>query len=155
MPSKEPGRTELVHTVELAQSFNEVSGFHGDGLSPETQATAKPLRGRIRGRSLYTARRMNPEVADTLWRIGLILLLVALTAFFVAAEFSLVGVRKTRIESLARGGSRPAARLTRQLDSLDAYISATQLGITLASLALGWVGEEAVSYTHLFALRET
>ena len=89
---------------------------------------------------------MNPEVADSLWRIGLILLLVALTAFFVAAEFALVGVRKTRIESLARGGSRPAARLNRQLDSLDAYISATQLGITLASLALGWVGEEALGH---------
>lgn len=89
---------------------------------------------------------MNTDVTDALWRIGLILLLVGLTAFFVAAEFALVGVRKTRIESLARGGSRPAKRLNKQLESLDAYISATQLGITLASLGLGWVGEEALSH---------
>lgn len=89
---------------------------------------------------------MNSEVTDSLWRIGFILLLVGLTAFFVAAEFALVGVRKTRVESLARTGSRPAKRLNRQLESLDAYISATQLGITLASLALGWVGEEALGH---------
>lgn len=89
---------------------------------------------------------MNFDLTDALWRIGLILLLVGLTAFFVAAEFALVGVRKTRVESLARGGSRPAKRLSRQLESLDAYISATQLGITLASLALGWVGEEALGH---------
>lgn len=88
---------------------------------------------------------MNSEVTDSLWRIGFILLLVGLTAFFVAAEFALVGVRKTRVESLARTGSRPAKRLNRQLESLDAYISATQLGITLASLALGWVSRSAGS----------
>ncbi|GIW72190.1 MAG: membrane protein [Planctomycetota bacterium] len=73
------------------------------------------------------------------------LLLVLLNGFFVAAEFAIVKVRRTRIEQLVREG-RAAARMARRLiDNLDAYLSATQLGITIASLGLGWVGEPAIA----------
>lgn len=75
----------------------------------------------------------------------LALFLVLLNGFFVAAEFSLVKVRSTRIDELARTGSATARMTQRQLDHLDAYLSATQLGITIASIGLGWVGEPAVA----------
>jgi CBS domain containing-hemolysin-like protein len=71
----------------------------------------------------------------------LVLLLVLANGFFVASEFALVGVRRSRIETLAATGNRKARRLLDLLDHLNAYISATQLGITMASLALGWIGE--------------
>lgn len=75
----------------------------------------------------------------------LVLLLVAANGFFVAAEFSLVSVRRSRIASLVESGDTRAATLLGMLDNLNSYISATQLGITMASLALGWVGEPALS----------
>jgi magnesium and cobalt exporter, CNNM family len=75
-----------------------------------------------------------------------VLLLVLANGFFVAAEFALVGVRRSRIETLADGGDKRAARLLGLLDNLNAYISATQLGITMASLALGWVGEPVFAH---------
>jgi CBS domain containing-hemolysin-like protein len=71
--------------------------------------------------------------------------LVVINGFFVAAEFALVGVRRSRIEALAASGDRAARRLITLLDNLNAYLSASQLGITLASLALGWVGEPTVA----------
>ena len=74
-----------------------------------------------------------------------VLLLVAANGFFVAAEFALVGVRSSRIETLAASGSRTAKRLMGLLQNLNAYLSACQLGITLASLALGWIGEPAIA----------
>jgi CBS domain containing-hemolysin-like protein len=74
-----------------------------------------------------------------------VLLLVFINGFFVAAEFALVGVRRSRIETLAAAGDRAAIRLLSLLDNLNAYLSASQLGITLASLALGWVGEPTVA----------
>ena len=78
-------------------------------------------------------------------RLLLALLLVALNAFFVAAEFAVIKVRGSRVEELARAGSR-AARVVQRIQSrLDTYLSATQLGVTLASLGLGWVGEPAVA----------
>src|SRR4026207_313733 len=69
-----------------------------------------------------------------------VLLLVAANGFFVAAEFALVGVRSSRIETLAASGDRAAKRLMGLLQNLTPYLSACQLGITLASLALGWIG---------------
>src|SRR5919107_1629771 len=75
-----------------------------------------------------------------------VILLVLANGFFVAAEFALVGVRRSRVETLAEGGDRRAARLVGLLDNLNAYISATQLGITMASLALGWVGEPVFAH---------
>ena len=74
-----------------------------------------------------------------------VLLLVVANGFFVAAEFALVGVRSSRIETLAASGSRAAKRLMGLLQNLNAYLSACQLGITLASLALGWIGEPAIA----------
>src|ERR1051325_3658504 len=74
-----------------------------------------------------------------------VLLLVAANGFFVAAEFALVGVRSSRIETLAASGSSAAKRLMGLLENLNAYLSACQLGITLASLGLGWIGEPAVA----------
>ncbi|HEY0659498.1 MAG TPA: hemolysin family protein, partial [Pyrinomonadaceae bacterium] len=75
----------------------------------------------------------------------LVIFLVLANGFFVASEFALVAVRKSRIEALANEGHKGAVRLLGLLNNLNAYISATQLGITLASLALGWVGEPAVA----------
>ncbi len=80
-----------------------------------------------------------------LWHLLLIVLLVALNGFFVAAEFSLVKLRGTQLEPLIEEGNA-RAKLARQiLERLDAYLSATQFGVTLASLALGWVGEPYVA----------
>ena len=76
----------------------------------------------------------------------IVVLLVLANGFFVASEFALVGVRKSRIETLAKAGSRKAKRLLPLVNNLNAYISATQLGITLASLALGWIGEPAIAH---------
>jgi CBS domain containing-hemolysin-like protein len=82
---------------------------------------------------------------DTLVSILAVLLLVVANGFFVASEFALVGVRRSRVETLAATGHRGARRLLGLLDDLNAYISATQLGITMASLALGWIGEPVVA----------
>ena len=70
---------------------------------------------------------------------------MAANGFFVAAEFALVGVRVSRIETLVASGSRSAKRLMGLLQNLNAYLSACQLGITLASLGLGWIGEPAIA----------
>lgn len=79
-------------------------------------------------------------------QIVIVFLLVLANGFFVASEFSLVGVRRSRIETLARAGDQRAKRLLGLVDNLNAYISATQLGITLSSLALGWIGEPVVAH---------
>ena len=73
------------------------------------------------------------------------MVLVLANAFFVAAEFALVGARKTRLDELARAGDGKARLARRAVQSLDRYISSTQLGITLASLGLGWIGEPALA----------
>ena len=75
-----------------------------------------------------------------------VLLLVLANAFFVAAEFALVGARRTRLDEMGRAGDGKARLARRAVQSLDRYISATQLGITLASLGLGWVGEPALAH---------
>ena len=72
--------------------------------------------------------------------------LVGLNGFFVAAEFALVKVRVTRIEQLVMQGNALARIVQRQTAHLDNYIAATQLGITLASLALGWIGEPSLAH---------
>jgi len=76
----------------------------------------------------------------------LVLLLVFLNGFFVAAEFALVKVRQTRLTELSAEGVRRARVADRMAKHLDAYLSATQLGITMASLGLGWVGEPALAH---------
>lgn len=74
------------------------------------------------------------------------LLLVFLNAFFVASEFAMVKIRPTRLEQLLRGGDARARLALRISRRLDAYLSATQLGVTLASLGLGWIGEPAIAH---------
>jgi len=73
------------------------------------------------------------------------MLLVLANGFFVATEFALVSVRRTRVQQLLGEGDRRATQVLGQLNHLDTYIAATQLGITMASLALGWIGEPAVA----------
>lgn len=82
----------------------------------------------------------------TVLYIGLVFLLVIANGFFVASEFALVGVRRSRVELMAEQGSAGAKRLLRLLGNLNGYISATQLGITMASLALGWIGEPVFAH---------
>lgn len=76
----------------------------------------------------------------------LVMFLVLANGFFVASEFALVGVRRSRVAALADTGDKKAKRLLGLVDNLNAYISATQLGITLSSLALGWIGEPAIAH---------
>ncbi len=79
--------------------------------------------------------------------IGLaaLILLIALNALFVAAEFAFVGVRRTRVEQLAAAGQPRARALLGALTNLESTIAATQLGITMAGLALGWIGEPVLA----------
>ncbi len=85
---------------------------------------------------------------STLTIIGLVavVVLVAANGLFVATEFAYVAVRRSRIEQLASGGQSRARLLLTSLHDLDNYIAATQLGITMSSLALGWVGEPALAH---------
>lgn len=85
------------------------------------------------------------ESGSLILKIGLVILLVLANAFFVAAEFALVGSRRTRLEAMIRRGDTKAKLAKKALLHLDKYISATQLGITLASLGLGWIGEPAIA----------
>jgi len=78
-------------------------------------------------------------------KILIALLLVGVNGLFVAAEFSMVKVRKTHLAELAENGSRRAKSALDVASQLDAYLSACQLGITLASLGLGWLGEPAIA----------
>src|SRR5215210_3734720 len=72
-------------------------------------------------------------------------LLVFLNGFFVAAEFSIVKVRASQLEVKVQSGNRVAVLAKHIVSHLDGYLAATQLGITLASLGLGWIGEPVVS----------
>ncbi len=86
-----------------------------------------------------------PTLLLTILKIFGVVALVLANGFFVASEFALVAVRKSRIEALAGEGNSAAQRLLAMLNNLSAYISATQLGITLSSLGLGWIGEPVVA----------
>jgi CBS domain containing-hemolysin-like protein len=81
----------------------------------------------------------------TLLKLTSIVILVGLNGFFVGSEFSLVSVRRARIEARASAGSKNAQAALRLLDNPTIFISAVQFGITLASLALGWIGEPTVA----------
>lgn len=87
--------------------------------------------------------------ADSSWTdiIGIlsVLLLVAANGFFVASEFSLVAVRRSRVAQLVAAGRANAKALLQAINNLDANLAACQLGITISSLALGWIGEPALA----------
>lgn len=80
-----------------------------------------------------------------LFNLFVILLLLLANGFFVASEFALVSVRQTRINQLANEGNSTAKITVNALKELDKYIAATQLGITIASIGLGWVGEATLA----------
>jgi len=84
-------------------------------------------------------------MSDTVGLIS-VFLLVAANGFFVASEFALVAVRPSRVAELAAAGRMNAGALQRTLQHLDASLASTQLGITLSSLALGWIGEPVLAH---------
>lgn len=88
---------------------------------------------------------MEHSLSEVLWRLAAVLLLVFANGFFVAAEFAIVTVRKTRIDQLIAEGHKGARSVRRAITDPDNYIAATQLGITMASLGLGWIGEPALA----------
>src|SRR6186997_2457095 len=77
--------------------------------------------------------------------LGVLLLLVAINGFFVAAEFALVRSRRGKIEQLAREGESGAEAVVEQLDRIDESLSACQIGITMASIGIGFLGEPALA----------
>ncbi len=79
-------------------------------------------------------------------KLAVVVVLVLANGFFVASEFALVTVRRSRIAALVSDGNRSARTVMRIIENLTAYISAFQLGITLASLALGWIGEDTLAH---------
>jgi CBS domain containing-hemolysin-like protein len=85
------------------------------------------------------------SLGEALFKLLAVLFLVAANGFFVGSEFALVSVRRARLEARAETGSKAARAALRLLDEPTIFISATQLGITLASLALGWIGEPTVA----------
>jgi len=89
-------------------------------------------------------------MSDAFWldllKLGAVLVFVLANGFFVAAEFSLVSVRRTRIAEMVSQGHRGARWVQRAIDNPDKVIAATQLGITISSLALGWIGEPALAH---------
>ena len=90
---------------------------------------------------------MGDPALDLGMRLLSVVALVFANGFFVAAEFSLVTVRKTRVDQLIAEGNRVARLVRDAVGNPDPYIAATQLGITMASLGLGWIGEPAVATT--------
>jgi len=85
------------------------------------------------------------DITEIVFKLVLILLLVALNGFFVAAEFAIVKMRLSRLDAMINSGIRHAAYAKTLVEHVDVSLSVTQLGITLASLGLGWLGEPTVS----------
>ena len=88
---------------------------------------------------------MSSPIFVYVFNLCLVFLLVFFNAFFVVSEFSIVKIRRTKLEELAHNGSKRAKIALKINEHLNTYLSAIQLGITLASLGLGWIGEPAVS----------
>jgi len=87
----------------------------------------------------------SPTLLSALAKLFAVLFFVVANAFFVGAEFALVSVRRTRLETRAAAGSRRARAAVRLINDPSFFISSTQLGVTLASLALGWIGEPTLA----------
>jgi CBS domain containing-hemolysin-like protein len=88
---------------------------------------------------------VEQSLSGTVWRIVALLALVFANGFFVAAEFAIVTVRKTRIDQMIAEGHRGARSVRKAVTDPESYIAATQLGITMASIGLGWIGEPALA----------
>src|SRR5256885_8362082 len=95
----------------------------------------------------FGAAAWGPELTPgaVVTRIVVVLGLILVTAFFVAAEFALLATRRSRVENRAASGDTGARLVERTLKDLDRYISTTQVGITISVLALGWLGEDAIA----------
>jgi CBS domain containing-hemolysin-like protein len=89
---------------------------------------------------------MDSSVILDILKLALVILLVLANGFFVAAEFSLVSVRRTRVAEMVANGHTGAKAIQKAIQNPDRVIAATQLGITIASLGLGWLGEPALSH---------
>lgn len=127
-------KVRLANDSRLDDCFDRIH-VCGQGMLPESAAAThlqEPWPARL--------ARLSMSLIDVL----LVAFLLLANALFVAAEFALVKVRYTQIEEMAEEGSWSARIVLRILDRLDAYISASQLGITLASLALGWTIEDSI-----------
>jgi CBS domain containing-hemolysin-like protein len=85
---------------------------------------------------------MDPS--SILFKIAMVVVLIGINAYFVATEFALVAVRRTRIEQRLRGGDKRARYVSEALDHPDDFISAAQLGITVASIAIGYIAEDTI-----------
>src|SRR3954471_1003006 len=94
---------------------------------------------------LFEGAEHSFSLAAVLTKLVAVLFFVAANGFFVGAEFALVSVRRTRLETRAAAGSGRAQAALRLINDPTFFISATQLGITIASLALGWIGEPTVA----------
>ncbi|MGA7934046.1 MAG: hemolysin family protein [Kovacikia sp.] len=88
---------------------------------------------------------LNPDNLLILIKLFAVAVLVLANGFFVAAEFALVAIRRSRVEQLLEEEHPRAKNLQRAVDHLDAYLAATQLGVTMSSLGLGWLGEPALA----------
>jgi putative hemolysin len=86
---------------------------------------------------------VDHSLAGVIWRLTGLSALVVANGLFVAAEFAIVTVRKTRVDQLIAEGRRRARAVRRAVTQPDRYIAATQLGITMASLGLGWIGRRS------------
>lgn len=95
--------------------------------------------------ALQVATRLSAGSGLALLRVIGILVLVAANAFFVAAEFSLVSIRETRLQQLIEAGRAAAFSIRRLQQNLDQFLSAVQFGVTMTSLGLGWAGEETLA----------
>ncbi len=104
-----------------------------------------PLLPFALGGSHTIEHEWNLSGSEVAWSAVLVLFFVLLNAFFVAAEFAIVKVRSTQLDALADEGNVAATTARKALRNLDGYLSATQLGITLASIALGMIGEPYVA----------
>jgi len=87
----------------------------------------------------------DSPLLSVLFKLAAVFILVLANAFFVGAEFALVSIRRSRIAALIEAGNKRGELLLRITEDLTGYISACQVGVTLASLALGWVGENTVA----------
>jgi len=132
-------------------TFDEQVNFRGEFTSDrrQLQRTINAVKSSYLT-TVYDAisRTINEKLAPISGRKAIVVFSdgVEANGFFVASEFALVGVRRSRIETLAAKGNRRAQLLLELLGDLNAYISATQLGITMASLALGWIGEPVFAH---------
>src|SRR4029434_10753959 len=145
MAHKQVSRLRLPYHRNVAHVDHRVLGMRvplgsKDALPAEGVCPAEGLANR----HSLPARRPSHEV-HMLYAVAMLasVALVLVNAFFVAAEFAIVKIRPSRLEHLAARGQRRARVALGIAHRLDTYLSANQLGITLASLALGWIGEPA------------